>query len=904
MLWKLASVATAFILLSTIALGTVSASPNEQAGTGSASFQLLIAALNDANDKGVLSDALNELLSDLFIEYLIAPITGETVEQARRRLSAEGQSTFQFLVAVFNDANDKGALSDALAELLSDLFIEQLIVPITGETKDQVRNRLSAQTTPTVTTTPTVNAIDGTGRKLLAIYMVGSDLEEDYLSGTDDLRELIAGYNALPDKREVEVIVAFGGANKDGWRGMKFANMSQIIADGEDSEFGDETGPSAYLRQYDNANMGDDGSLEIFLDYLRDTYTNFDQRFLTFWDHGNSYKGFGPDTSPGGDMLYMNEIEGAFERSRPGVFDLIGFDACLMASVEVAKVIAPNADYMIASEELEPGHGWLWSAVIQYYAQEDSIAEAGKLMVNNYVQDVHEDKDTGKTLSLLDMSQYDQLVAALNPVISAYGQNILSSAEYSDSLIGGSSSSVVRSYGESERGDERASIDLKHFAQLLAEDPPDADTSAKLDELLDAIDRFVVHSAHDGSRPNSFGIAIDAPEIDESDYDSYKVSQAWLDFEDSYDQWAQSDITYPLIVSVDVSARGITATVQDDNLSEVSTLYGYESGDYFMVVADLDAYFTEFEDEYFTPWNTLWFTVDYDPSKRTEYIPTFFSERYEIDGYEYTEYTAEVDYYRGGESDYDLGVMTLVVDSDGYVVDHYIATYVNENGEIRFDKATHRIDPGDRVRFWQYGYHSEDPSKDDWFAANGTLAFTQAPNFGREIIEFENSSYRVFASDVGGNAVLGDPIFPVWETIVYDGSLDYFDVQMPAGWEQATPNPSAYEVYSIFNSDDDASASIFVEENYALSLTGHATVLESNLIADGAEDISIEWIYTDWQGLPALLIEYQISGDAIFWLAYLSDYDTIIEIIYAFPNDLYDAGRAIAYYSFDTFWVN
>ena len=154
MLRKLATVATAFILLSTIALGTVSASPNEQTSAGSASFQLLIAALTDANDKGVLSDALNELLADLFIENLIAPITGETVEQARQRLSAEGQSTFQFLVAVFNDANDKGTLSDVLNELLADLFIENLIVPATGETKDQARNRLSAQTTPTATTTP------------------------------------------------------------------------------------------------------------------------------------------------------------------------------------------------------------------------------------------------------------------------------------------------------------------------------------------------------------------------------------------------------------------------------------------------------------------------------------------------------------------------------------------------------------------------------------------------------------------------------------------------------------------------------------------------------------------------------------------------------------------------------
>ena len=247
--------------------------------------------------------------------------------------------------------------------------------------------------------------IDGAGRKLLAIYMVGSDLEENDRAGPTDLVELIDGYDALPDSQAVEVIVAFGGARTDGWRGMKFASISQLTTDAQDMEFGNETGSNAYLYQADGAHMGDESSLKLFLDYLRDGYANFDQRFLTFWDHGNSYKGFGDDTNFNGDALLLDEIERAFQRSQPGRFDLIGFDACLMATVEVAKVIEPHAKYIIASEALEPGHGWLWSAVIQLYAQEGSITEAGKQMVDNFVQDVHESELTGKTLSLLDLSQ-------------------------------------------------------------------------------------------------------------------------------------------------------------------------------------------------------------------------------------------------------------------------------------------------------------------------------------------------------------------------------------------------------------------------------------------------------------------------------------------------------------------
>ena len=355
------------------------------------------------------------------------------------------------------------------------------------------------------------DAIDGAGRKLLAIYMVGSDLEGDNWFGTDDLYELINGYSELSNQESVEVIVAFGGANKDGWRGMKFANISQLITDSEDGHFGDEVDASPYLYQSDGAHMGDDSSLELFLDYLGDGYVDFEQRFLTLWDHGKSYEGFGNDSNFNDDALSMTEIEDAFLNSQIGVFDLIGFDACLMASVEVAKVIEPHANYMIASEELEPGHGWLWSSVIELFAEKDSIVDAGIGMVDNFVQDVHKHDTNGKTLSLLDLSEYPSLIESLDPVLSSLSDQLVYNQEYADSVVNGVFQS--RAFGESERGDSVSSIDLMHFAQLLSDDLSDDEIGPHLDELMNAIDRFVVHSNHDGSRPNSFGIAIDAPRI-------------------------------------------------------------------------------------------------------------------------------------------------------------------------------------------------------------------------------------------------------------------------------------------------------------------------------------------------------------------------------------------------------
>ena len=420
-------------------------------------------------------------------------------------------------------------------------------------------------------------------------------------------------------------------------------------------------------------------------------------------------------------------MDQAFQSSKPGSFDLIGFDACLMATVEVAKAFKSHAKYMIASEETEPGHGWLWSDVIQQYAQHDSIVEAGKQIVDNFVQDVHAYEAGGKTLSLLDLSQYDRLVAALNPAISAFGQQLLSSDEYSDSVIFGSTR--AQSYGASERENSRASIDLRHFTQLLAEKLPNAEISPSLNDLMAAIDRFVIHSNQDGSRRNSFGIAIDAPENTDAEYSAFKINDTWLGFQSAYTGLLQSDSIPPVVEASDTGAdpqflqldpdvaelfgdsEGTVATFNDENLSKVTTIYGFlepiefEDGaleEFFMIVAELEAYPTETEGEYFTPpWDKWWFTVEYDPGEFTAWIPASFNSFFEEDGQEFTVYTAEIDYYRAGK-DYsgyefpaDFATMTLIVDDFLEVVDYYIQTYKfmfsgpdDEEGTVQIDKVT------------------------------------------------------------------------------------------------------------------------------------------------------------------------------------------------------------------------
>lgn len=101
--------------------------------------------------------------------------------------------------------------------------------------------------------------------------------------------------------------------------------------------------------------------------------------------------------------------------------DVVGFDACLMAMIEVADYVSLYADYMIASQQVEPGDGWLYSTALQPLADGDvSIKEFVKHAVKSYRESyLHITKDF--TLSALDL----KLISALKYNINQLALQLL-----------------------------------------------------------------------------------------------------------------------------------------------------------------------------------------------------------------------------------------------------------------------------------------------------------------------------------------------------------------------------------------------------------------------------------------------------------------------------------------------
>jgi hypothetical protein len=664
--------------------------------------------------------------------------------------------------------------------------------------------------------------VSGAGKKLLAIYMVGGDLEwepgrEGY-NASADLDEIIKGYESLANKDALDVVVAFGGCAQDGWKGMKIANITQLIADSQDkrpvedprgtvSIYGNS---DAYLYKAEGAHMGDESSLMLFLDYLKDGYRTHEKKFLVFWDHGGSYGGCCNDTNFNSDGLNLSEIDKGLKKNQAemGMFDLIGFDQCLMGSAEVAKIIKNYAKYMIGSEELEPGHGWNWVSVVKGYSEKETVPDAAKEIIDNFVQDVHFYKSDGKTLGVLDLSRFDDLLSKIDPVASVLAQNM---AAYSDAVIVGTSKS--QAFGKSEKSDSKVSVDLIHFAENVKEKTSDADMKGKLDELIVAAKAFVIHAKNDGTRPNANGVSIAPPENNGGDAQTYTASESWLSFQNAYVALKSGDTTRPQVQDVNANAnsgdfewpadvaekrsaddsmppflkgeragfvampagarrslsgnvKGMSATFSDDNLESVTAIFGIEYEKTFIAVAEVEAYPTTVSGQYFTPaWNKEWYCVTYNPSQDTEWMPLTFEDRYEEDGKEYTVYVAEIDYYENGSGEAETAILELVVDENNVVVDHSVRTYEvlydgedDEEGDIRFDRTEKQIEVGDKIRFWTYTFASDDPEKYEWIETSDIITFTQSPEFEKEVLEFEDESgkilkyrYAMWAEDINNN---------------------------------------------------------------------------------------------------------------------------------------------------------
>ena len=386
----------------------------------------------------------------------------------------------------------------------------------TESTRRTTEERTTEERTTEEPTTETPPPTAESGTRTIMVYMVGSNLESDYCCATEDISEMVAAEN----DPNVQIILYTGGANK--WYTPEISNNGNTYLLADDNEL-------TCLKTEESKNMGDSATLTNFLQYCADNYPA-EQFSLILWNHGGGpLIGYGHDEITQ-DMLSLKELSDALAASPfhdNNKLEWIGFDACLMATIETADYLSPYAKYMIASQEPEPGWGWDYS-FISDISNAPTGAEIGQIIVDHYITTTSNNFNTNAfsycdiTMSVMDLSETDNVETALNDLFSQVSLDETNYTKYS--RIRTKTKEIASDY----RGEQSYDvIDLYSFAQNLE--------SLYLSEavnLENALNDLIVYS--NTNEPNANGVSIYHP-YNAKQYSAYYVPMYYqLGFAEEY----------------------------------------------------------------------------------------------------------------------------------------------------------------------------------------------------------------------------------------------------------------------------------------------------------------------------------------------------------------------------------
>lgn len=335
----------------------------------------------------------------------------------------------------------------------------------------------------------------GEGSWAIYWYLCGSDLESGGGFASGDLGELMEVQ--LPEN--VNVVIETGGSSE--WQNdvIDASKLQRWVYNSEGLMLVDEQ-PSA--------SMGEAQTLADFLSFAKTNYPA-EKTAVVFWNHGGgSVSGASFDELYDFDSLTLDEMYAAFSsvwepsaENQP--LELVGFDTCLMATVDVANTFSDLAHYLVASEETEPANGWYYSQWVDALAQDTSMdgAELGKVICDAYYAGCEEvGTQDNTTLSLTDLSKVGPLLEAYE----SFGAEALAAACTDPAFFSqfGRVAAQSENYGGNTKEQGYTNmVDLGHMARQSA------GMLSSSQSVLDALNDCVLYQVGGQYRTEATGLS-------------------------------------------------------------------------------------------------------------------------------------------------------------------------------------------------------------------------------------------------------------------------------------------------------------------------------------------------------------------------------------------------------------
>ncbi len=562
---------------------------------------------------------------------------------------------------------------------------------------------------------------DGTDVTTVMMYIIGSDLESDGGFASDDIVEMLAA--DIGDN--INLVIMTGGAT-DWYLDEISSDRCQYwqIKNGELININDNLG---------QLNMTSHDVLSDFINYTTSEFPA-DRYSLIMWNHGGgTFSGFGVDENFPDSTLTLSTLATAFS-DVDIKFDFVGFDACLMATAETAMMLEPYADYLIASQELEPHLGWYYTDWLTLLGRSPSISteHLAVRIIDDYVERCEDEiPNPDATLSLIELRMMPVAYEALNN----FFQNAALEVSNNEFLSLSNARSNTKDFGEGDfeqidiinyientdiEGGSEAATAVNHAVVYYknSDDVSDAHGLAMYfpyyyPEYYTDMRRMLHHLGFGSQSTDFFNIFVSAMSggqsyaIDDEEGFEYH-NEVWYDPEAAamYDQEAGDEFLFGL--PIDEKDDGFVLRLTDEQWERISSIALQ------VFLDDGDGYIDLGRD------NVYEFDVDGDLKIEFDYgwvalggnVVPYYVEKEQYDIVEW----------------YTYGRVPAILNSDEYIEviiywdyeqpNGYVAGYrkYNETGEP-VGKGLFDLEPGDTLE-WIVDYYSYDYDLIDSYGYN------------------------------------------------------------------------------------------------------------------------------------------------------------------------------------------
>ncbi|MCR5297579.1 MAG: hypothetical protein K6E17_09225 [Clostridiales bacterium] len=406
-------------------------------------------------------------------------------------------------------------------------------------------------------------------------YFCGSDLESKYGYASESLEEIWqvffpdsllplygmenlvnpdTDWNQYASKSRVNVLAETGGSSR--WHTAKMGQeiRTDVLQRWRYHCYSTYSGRSLIEKPEDeyelleNCPLESMASPETLADFIRwGAKTCPAEKYaLVLWDHGGgAMTGLFADELFDGDIMNLNGLHDALEGGGVQLEALV-IDACLMANIETAWAVRDFARWMIASEELAPGHGTAVEKWLQelYNHPECDGKQLGRticdLTLNEYASSADETDKAILTWSVIDLSAVERLADSLDryfgDITKAFQDHPMAAINYAKMF-----------HDAEEYGD--GTQQMRDLASVFYHENAISFMDAGIrNDFLDAYTDAVVYCvrgpAHSAARGLSFCYPVEA---DAEDLDLYAQNcpfTSYLAYLDAISDWVAPEWVY------------------------------------------------------------------------------------------------------------------------------------------------------------------------------------------------------------------------------------------------------------------------------------------------------------------------------------------------------------------------